>query len=213
MEITSGQPNINVGGNGMDGFGNGGWGIMFLAFLAMMGGGFGGWGNRGSGPQIPNNIATTDTVNQAVQFSSLQDQNRDILTNEANMQANLMQYVGDHYNELQRDIAANAVTLANVQAHQMECCCEIKQQIAAQTLDFTKQLAQMNLEQEQRFSALNSKMDANTIQQLRDQVFAQSQQMQDMRAEMRSFGTIKYPNGFTYNAGNNPFCSNMGLIG
>lgn len=62
-------------------------------------------------------------------------------------------------------------------------------------------------------TALNSKMDANTIQQLRDQVFQQSQQMQDMRAEMRAFGTVKYPNGFTYTAGNNPFCGCGGLLG
>lgn len=121
-------------------------------------------------------------------------------------------YYGN-YNELQRDIAANAVTLANVQAHQNECCCQIRQEIAAQTLDFTKQLAQMNLDNAERFAALNSKMDANTIQQLRDQVFQQSQQMQDMRAEMHAFGTVKYPNGFTYTAGNNPFCGCGGLLG
>lgn len=192
MEITSGAPNISLGSAGMDGFG-GGFGMMFLAFLAIMGMGGGGFfgGNR-----VPNNVATTDTVNQAVQFSSLQDQNRDILTQISSSQANVMQYVGDHYSELQRDIAANAVTLANVQAHQSECCCQIRQEIAA-----------LNLENEKRFNALSSKMDQNTIQQLRDQVFAQSQQMQDMRAEMRSFGTIKYPNGFTYNAGPSPFCN------
>lgn len=42
MEISSGQPNVTVGGNGM----GGDWGIMFLAFLAMMGGGFGGFVTR-----------------------------------------------------------------------------------------------------------------------------------------------------------------------
>lgn len=199
MEISSGQPNISVGGGYGDGLGFGaGGGLMFLAFLAMMGmGGFGGWGGN-HGPQIPNNIATTDTVNSAVQFSSLQDQNRDILNQISNSALNTNNVVQDKYSELQRDIAATAVTLANVQAQQAECCCAIKQEIAAQTLDFTKQLAQMNLEQEQRFAALNSKMDANTIQQLRDQV-------QDLRADMRMQGVVRFPNGYSFNAGPGPF--------
>ena len=187
-----------VGGNG--GFGaDGGWGIMFLAFLALMGGGWN--GNRGGQP-LPNNIATTDTVNAAVQFSSLQDQNRDILTNEANMQQNLMQYVGDHYNELQRDISANAVSIANLQAHQAQCCCDIKQEIAGQTLDFTRQLASLNLDNERRFNAINAKMDAQEIQRLRDRV-------SNLEADVRMQGVVRYPNGFVYNAGGNPFCGNQ----
>lgn len=197
MEITSGAPNLMLGNNGMDGFG-GGFGMMFLAFLAIMGMGGGMFG----GNRVPNNVATTDTVNQAVQYSSLVDQNRDITAQIGQAQANTMQYVGDHYTELQRDIAANAVTLANIQAHQNECCCQIKQEIAA-----------LNLENEKRFAALNSKMDANTIQQLRDQIAAQSQQMQDMRNDMRMQNVVRYPNGFTYNAGNNPFCNCAGFIG
>lgn len=196
MEITSGQPNISVGGGYDSGFGGGSWGIMFLAFLAMMGGG-GMWG----GNRVPNNVATTDTVNSAVQFSSLQDQNRDILTQIGNAQANTMQYVGDHYNELQRDIAANAVTLANLQAHQNECCCQIRQEIAAQTLRQQEQFGALQLQTEQKFAALNERMYQNEIQQLRDQMQA-----------MREQNFVQYPRGFTYNAGNNPFCGCGGLL-
>ena len=203
MEISSGQPTVQVGG----GYGNGMWGgdmgIMFLAFMAMMGGGGFGLGNRG--PQVPNNIATTDTVNQAVQYSSLVDQNRDLGTQLGNVQAGIMQYVGDHYNELQRDVAANAVSIANVQAQQMQCCCEVKQEIASQTLKFTEQLAAMNLQQEQRFAALNERMYQSEIQRLRDQMAQQSQDMQDMRAEMRMSGVLRMPQGYAYNAGPGPF--------
>ena len=192
MEITSGQPAINVGG-----YGNGMWGgdggLVFLAFFAMMGMSGGMWGNN----RVPNNIATTDTVNQAVQYSSLVDQNRDITNQIGQTQANMMQYVGDHYNELQRDIAANAVTLANLQAHQNECCCQIKQEIAA-----------LNLENEKRFNALNQKLDANTIQQLRDQLAQQSQNMQDLKADMRMQGVFRMPQGYTFNAGPGPFANN-----
>lgn len=195
MEITSGQPNITLGNGSNDGFGNG-WGIMFLAFLAMMGGGFGGYGRSCN---VPNNIATSDTVNNAVQFDLLQNQNRDIMSGINQAEGRTTQYINDRYSELQRDIAANAVTLANMQAHQSECCCAIKQEIAAQTLNFTQQMAAMNLEAEKRFNAINSKMDQQEIQRLRDEVT-------NLRCDMRMQGVVRYPNGFTYNAGNSPFC-------
>ena len=202
MDITSTQPAIQVGGNGMDGFG-GGFGMMFLAFLAIMGMGNGGF--FGGRSNIPNNIATTDTVNQAVQYSSLVDQNRDLTNSINNSQMYLSNQVADKYSELQRDIAANAVTLANLQAHQAECCCQIKQEIAAQTLRQQEQFGQQQLAMEQKFAALNSKMDANTIQQLRDEV-----------QHLREQNFVQYPRGFVYNAGNNPFCgcgNNNLLIG
>lgn len=195
MEISSGQPNVTVGGNGMDGFG-GGFGMMFLAFLAIMG--MGG-GNRG--PQIPNNIATTDTVNQAVQYSSLVDQNRDLTNSINNSQMYLSNQVADKYAELQRDVAANAVTLANLQAHQAECCCSIKQEIAAQTLRQQEQFGALQLQTEQKFAALSDRMYQNEIQGLRDQI-----------QSLREQNFVQYPRGFTYNAGNNPFCACNGLI-
>lgn len=202
MEITSGQPTFQLGGNNGAGFcGDGG--ILFLAFLAMMGmGGFGGWGgNRGC---VPNNLATTETVNNAVQFGSLQDQNRDIVTSISAANNDVTQRIGGVYSELQRDIANNALTLANMSQQNSECCCSIKQEIAAQTLNFTQQLAAMNLRQEQQFAALNSRMDQQTIQQLRDEV-------QNLKSDIRLQGVVRYPTGLTYNAGNSPFCQSTSL--
>lgn len=186
MEISSGQP-IYVGGNGCgNGFGFGGDdGILFLAFLAMMGGGFGGWNNNRN---VPNNIATTETVNQAMNYSNLQQQNQAIMAEIQRSNNASLTFGADKYSELQRDIAANAMTLAAVQAQQAECCCQIKQEIAA-----------LNLENEKRFAALNSKMDQAEIQRLRDEVM-------NLKSDVRMQNVVRYPNGFTYNAGNNPFC-------
>lgn len=186
MEITSGQPNVTVGGNGM----GGDWGIMFLAFLAMMGGGFGGFGGRGpmpmTGDQAP---ASASQLQNSMNFNDLQDQNRDINNNVNNVYHDLANNLGDKYDELQRDIAANAVTLADLRASQSQCCCEIKQQIAA-----------LNLENEKRFAALNQKMDANEIQRLRDQV-------QDLKSDVRMQGVFRMPQGYTFNAGPGPFAA------
>ena len=192
MEISSGQPNISLGGNGM----GGDWGIMFLAFLAMMGGGFGGWGgNRGpipmTGDQAP---ASSAQLQNSMNFNDLQDQNRDINNNVNNTYHDLNASFVDKYGELQRDIAANAVTIQQVLAKQNECCCEVKQQIAG-----------LNLENEKRFNALSTKMDQSEIQRLRDALAQQSQNIQDLKADMRMQGVVRYPNGYTFNAGPGPF--------
>lgn len=147
MEISSGQPAIQVGG-GSNGFlGGGDGGIVLLAFLAMMGG-LGGWGgNRGpafpvTGDQAP---VSSAQFQSSQNMQNLADQNRDINNNVNNARHDLASNIYDKYNELQRDIASNAVTLANMQAQSQMCCCEIKQDIAAQTLKFSEMMNAQNM--------------------------------------------------------------------
>lgn len=196
MEITSGQPNVMVGGN--DAFG--GNGLMFLAFLAMMGGGFGGFGgwNRGpmgpmTGDQAP---ASSAQLQNSMNFNDLQDQNRDINNNVNGVYHDLAANIADKYSELQRDIAANAVTMQQVLAKQAECCCDVKQQIAG-----------LNLENEKRFNHVEQKMDQSEMQRLRDMLAQQSQNIQDLKADMRMQGVFRMPQGYTYNAGPGPFAN------
>ena len=176
MEITSGQPAIQVGGGYGNGMFGGDTGIMFLAFLAMMGGfgGFGGMRGPGFVPTGDQAPASSAQLQNSMNFNDLQDQNRDINNNVNNIYHDLAANFSDKYSELQRDIAANAVTLANMQAANQQCCCQIKQEIAAQTLRTTEQ-----------FAALNSKMDQSEIQRLRDALAQQSQNIQDLKADMR----------------------------
>ena len=194
MDITGATPTLSVGNN--DAFG--GNGLMFLAFLAMMGGGFGGF-NRGpmmpqmTGDQAP---ASSAQLQNAMNFNDLQDQNRDINNNVNNVYHDLANNVSDKYMELQRDIAANAVMSQQILAKQAECCCEVKQQIAA-----------LNLENEKRFNALSSKMDQQEIQRLRDQLAQQSQSIQDLKSDIRMQGVFRMPQGYTFNAGPGPFAS------
>lgn len=189
MEITSGQPSIQVGGYGCgNGMGWGGDGLMFLAFLAMMGGfGGNGWGRNG----MPNNVATTDTVNQAVQYSSLVDQNRDIMA-EAQRQGNATNmFIADKYMELQRDITANGMSIQQVLTQFSECCCKIQREIDAQTLDFTKQnyenrinndrqFCQLKEDMNRQFCELNRRMDLDENRRLRDTV-------ENLKDDMRMF--------------------------
>lgn len=191
-----------VNGNGM----NNGWdGMIWLfAILAMMNGGFGfGGGYR---PQY----ATQDFVQNGFNFNDLQDQNRDIMnainygTSQAVATTNqvyhdIMAGIYDKYGELQRDIAALQVGQANLLAHQNECCCNLRAQIM-----------QNNYEAAMRDAATNANFTAQ-IQGLKDMIKddkmgAMQNRINQLELQNQLNGVVRYPQGWTYNAGNSPFC-------
>lgn len=195
-----------------DGFGGNGWGgmIWLFAILAMMGGGFNWGGGRGY-----EQYATRDQVQNGFDTQNLQAQTRDILAavNAASMTAvqttnqvfhDMVGYVGDKYNELQRDIAGLAIGQANQLARFNECCCETKQAIAQANYDAAMRDAATNaniVAQNQKIldAIMGNKMEAlqNRINQLELQ-----NQLQNV---------VRYPQGFTYNAGNSPFCGSCNM--
>ena len=111
----------------------------------------------------------------------------------------LMTGLSDKYTELQRDIAGLAVGQANQLARFNECCCETKQAIA-----------QINYDAAMRDAATNANFTAQ-IQSLKD--MAKDDKMETMQNRINQLelqnqlqGVVRYPNGYTYTAGNNPFC-------
>ena len=187
-----------------DGWGGNGWGgmIWLFAILAMMGGGFNGFGNNGNAIQAD--------INRGFDNQNLQAQTRDILAavNAASMAGvqatnqvyhDVVGYVGDKYSELQRDVAGLAVGQANLLANQNECCGGI-----------TRQLMQNNYDAAMRDAATNANFTAQ-IQSLKDMVKddkmeAMQNRINQLELQNALAGVIRYPNGFTYNAGSNPFC-------
>lgn len=191
----------------LNGNGENGWGgmIWLFAILALMGGGFG-WngGNRGE------QYATRDQVQNGFDTQNLQAQTRDILAavNDASARGiastnqvyhDITGYVGDKYDELQRDVAGLAVGQANLLAHENECCCQTKQLILQNNYDAAMRDAATNaniVAQNQKVldAIMSNKMDEmqNRINQLELQNALQ--------------GVVRYPNGYTYSAGSNPFC-------
>lgn len=186
---------------------NGGWNgmIWLFAILAMMGGGFGfGGGYR---PQY----ATQDFVQNGFNFNDLQDQNRDLMnaitagtaqsvatTNQ--VYHDLMNGLSDKYNELQRDIAGLAVGQANQLARINECCCNTQSAIQ-----------QANYEAAMRDAATNANIVAQN-QKVLDAIMANKMEALQNRVNQLELqnqlqGVVRYPNGWTYNAGTSPFCS------
>ena len=190
-----------------DGDGYSGWGgmIWLFAILAMMGGGFNWGGNRGY-----EQYATRDQVQNGFDTQNLQAQTRDILAavNAASMAGvqatnqvyhDVVNYVGDKYDELQRDVSNLALGQANLLAHQNECCCNLR-----------TQLMQNNYDAAMRDAATNANIVAQN-QKVLDAIMANKMEALQNRVNYLELqnqlqGVVRYPNGWTYNAGTSPFC-------
>lgn len=188
-----------------------GWGgmIWLFAILALMGGGFGGWGNNGQ------QYATRDQVQNGFDTQNLQAQTRDIMgavtagtaqsvaaTNQ--VYHDVTNFVGDKYNELQRDVAALAVGQANVLANQNQCCC------STQSL-----INQINYEAAMRDAATNANIVAQN-QKILDAIMgnkieAMQNRINQLELQNQLQNVVRYPQGFTYNAGNSPFCGGCNM--
>ena len=194
-----------------DGLGNGWCGMIWLfAILAMMGGGFG-WNNGGNG----NSNAIQNDINRGFDNQNLQAQTRDIMAavNAASMTGvqttnqvyhDIVGYVGDKYNELQRDVAGLAVGQANLLANQNECCGNL-----------TRQLMQNNYDAAMRDAATNANIVAQA-QALKDmfqnnKFEAMQNRINQLELQNALQGVVRYPNGWTYNAGNSPFCGGCNM--
>lgn len=215
VALLTGNNNGNLGG---------GWGgmIWLFAILALMGGGFnGGFGGGGYRPQY----ATQDFVQAGMNFSDLQNQNRDILTAINNGTASTVSAAKEAEYEsiaVAKDIQNTIISqIGDVRTNQMQllanqndCCCSTKQALCEGFNGINAAIAQARYDNAMNTAAINANttaqtqriidmMTGNTIQDLRDQV--QALQLQSQLA-----GVMRYPQGWTYNAGTNPFCNNGG---
>lgn len=188
-----------------DGMGNGWGGMLFLfAILAMMNGGFGWGGNNG------NTNAIQADVNRGFDNQNLQAQTRDILTavNAGTAQTvatanqvyhDVVGYVGDKYSELQRDVAALAVGQANMLANQNSCCCSLQRAIDGVNYNTAMQTASIN---ENTTAQIQKVLDAITGNRMADM----QNRINQLELQNQLGNVVRYPSGYTYNAGQSPFC-------
>ena len=211
--LTGNNNNDGWGGNGMGGL------IWILALLALMGGGFGGgWGGNGYHPQY----ATQDFVQNGLNFNDLQDQNRDIMNAITNGTAQSVAAAKEAEYEsvaVAKDIQSTIISqIGDVRANQLQllanqndCCCNIRQSLCEGFNSVNAAIAQARYENAMNTAAINANTTAgvqrildaytgNQIQDLRDQV-------QSLQLANQLQGVVRYPNGWTYNAGNSPFCN------
>jgi hypothetical protein len=221
--LTASDVALLTGNNGNNAWGaDGGWGgmIWLFAILALMGGGFGGnWGGNGYHPQY----ATQDFVQNGFNFNDLQDQNRDIMGAITNGTAQAVaastQAKYDNINVMKDVQAAIISQIGDIRTNQMQllanqndCCCSTKMALMDGFNGLQAAIAQARYENAMNTAAINANTTAgvqrildaytgNQIQDLRDQV-------QSLQLANQLNGVVRYPSGWTYNAGNNPFCNN-----
>ena len=202
MDSTGITPVMNMGDNGMNGF-MGIFGLLIL--LGILNGGFGGGFGGGNG----NSNAIQNDINRGFDSQNLQAQSRDILgavsagTAQSVAASNqvyhdIVNNLSDKYMELARDVAGVQGSVAQAIANQNECCCGTKLLISESTAGLSAQIAQNKYDNalalaglEQR---LTSKMDANEITSLRDQV-------QQLQLAQATAGMLRFPNAWTFNGG------------
>ena len=196
VALLNGDGNMN-GWNGM---------IWLFAILAMMGGGgFGNWGNNGN-----NANAIQADVNRGFDNQNLQAQTRDILAavtagTAQNVAAtnqvyhDVTNYVGDKYMELQRDIAALGVGQANILANQNQCGCNTLRAIDGVNYNMAMNTASINQTTTEQTQKILDAIAGNRMADMQNRI-------NQLELQNALAGVVRYPNGFMYSAGNNPFC-------
>ena len=174
-----------------DGWGNGGaWWIIILFLFAFMGNG---WGmNR----QSDFGQYATAASQQEILFGQQFGQINDRLTNLGNgictigyeMQGNIGQ-LGKEMALAQNGTNMTIMQTGNgIQAQLAECCCNTQRAIDG-----------VNANIEAKFAALEKS-------QLEQRIAEQSARIASLEMDNRMYGVVRYPNGYTYNAGMSPFC-------
>lgn len=192
---------------------NNDWGnegvLWILVLFALMNNG--GWGNNGFANAIGyENLATSNEVQRGFDNQNTMANEREILSavNAASAQNvaatnqvfhDLMTYNGDKYLELQRDISGIALTQANAMASQKECCCEVLRAIDGVNYNMAVNTAAINEKTAEQAQRVVDMATQNKVEALQSRI-------SQLELGQAMAGVIRYPNGFTYNAGANPFC-------
>lgn len=206
-----------------------GWGgnsmMWIFALLILAGGGFGnfGWGNNGLANAIGyENLATSNEVQRGFDNQNLQAQTRDILAavNAGTAQAvaatnqtfhDNLQAMQGLYSELQRDAAANAVAIANLQANQNACCCDTKMLIQQTSATTDAAIAQSRYDSAMNTAAINANTTAQTQKILdalaQDKIESLQNQVNALQLQNAVAGVVRYPMSSVYSSGCNPFCN------
>ena len=190
------------GGN--DGFGaNGGaWWIIILFLFVFMGGGWGGFNRQGEFGQY-----ATAASQQEILFGQQFGQINDRLTNIGNGICNLGYEMQGNIGQLGKEVALGQSNLGQtimstgnaIQQQLANCCCEQRLATANLSAQMDRQTCDITAAIHAEGEATRALIQTNEIQALRDKV-------NSLEMDSRFCGVVRYPMGYTYNAGASPFC-------
>lgn len=190
-------------GNDNDGWGQGGaWWIIILFLFVFMGGG-GLWGNRQGEYGQYATAASQQEILYGQQFGQINDR----LTNIGNGICNLGYEMQGNIGQLGKEVAlaqagTNTTILQtgnNIQSQLAQCCCDNRLATANLSAQMDKQTCAINSNIDAKFAELQKN-------QLEQTIAAQAQRINQLELASQMYGVVKYPNGYSYNAGPSPFC-------
>lgn len=189
----------NQGGMGYGGFGDGLWLFAILALLGLGNNGFFG-GGMGGNQGLGYRYATAEDVNNGFNFSELQSENRDILAAISSDTASTIAAIERVGGSLNSEIHDVEMSLANLGSAQQKCCC-----------DTLRAIDGVNYNQAMNTAAINANTTAQT-QRILDAITANKMEalqgkIQSLELQNQLQNVVRYPNGYTYNAGPSPFCN------
>lgn len=171
-------------GSENDGWGNGGaWWIVILFLFVFMGGGF--FGNR----QGEFGQYATAASQQEILFGQQFGQLNDRLNNIGNG-------ICDSTFALNNAIATEG---RNLSAQLAQCCCDNRLATANLSAQMNQNTCDIATAIHAEGEATRALIQTNEIQSLRDKVSS-------LEMDSRMCGVVRYPMGYTYNAGPSPFC-------
>lgn len=190
------------GGNDGWGGGNGAWLIVILFLFVFMGGGWGGFNRQGEFGQY-----ATAASQQEILFGQQFGQLNDRITNLGNGVCNLGYEMQGNIGQLGKEVAlAQAGTNTtimqtgnNIQSQLANCCCENRLATANLSAQIDRQTCDITTAIHAEGEATRALIQTNEIQALRDKVSS-------LEMDSRMCGVVRYPMGYTYNAGVSPFC-------
>lgn len=178
-------------GNDCEGFGSG-WFLIVVLFLFMFGFGGNGWNRQNDYGQY-----ATAASQQEILFGQQFGQINDRLTNLGDGICSLGYEMQGGIGQLGKEmaLAQNGTNMAlmqtgnAIQGQLAECCCNTQRAIDGVNANIDAKFAALEKSQmEQRIAQL---------EQANNQLFVREQ----------LYGVVRYPNGYSYNAGPSPFCN------
>ena len=184
-----------------DGWGSG-WFLIVVLFLFMFGFGNNGWNRQGEFGQY-----ATAASQQEILFGQQFGQINDRLTNIGNGICNLGYEMQGNVGQLGKEMAlaqagTNTTILQTgngIQSQLAECCCENRLATANLAAQMDRQTCAINANIDSKFAELQKN-------QLEQTIAAQTQRINQLELQSQLCGVVRYPTGYSYNAGPSPFC-------
>ena len=201
---------LGQGGGFGGGLGGGGGLLAIIVLLLVFGGG--GFGANGFANAIGyQNLATQNDVQRGFDNQNSMANQREILnavtagtaqevaaTNQ--VFHDLIGYVGDKYNELDRDILGISAGIQQSIANQKECCCSTLRAIDGVNYNNALNTAAINANTTAQTQKILDAITANQMEALRGRIG-------QLELQQAVSGVVRYPNSMAYNAGTSPFCN------